>query len=331
MDGGRSVKLIKNMIYIKSFIALIANHLFEFLRFIKYSNVFSVNSEQKLKGKITFRYHSIEKGLINNPLRYKFGAAKIERLLFYLKLWKERGYSENDTQFLSACTVLQNYWLLHKEKGIEINSIIPDKDLQLINLYANKVKGGTIEMSSNMYFLYSNASFEEFSISRHSVRHFNGHIISNEIVYEVIKLARHAPSVCNRQGFKAKLINNDRIVKKALEIQGGLNTTAHTVKQLLIVSVDRSIFVSTSEWYQPFIDGGIFLQNLLYSLHYYKIAAVALNWSKHFYLDRKIEKIINMPKSEKIIALIAIGYPVDDFKVPQSARKEVNEILNIID
>jgi len=56
-----------------------------------------------------------------------------------------------------------------------------------------------------------------------------------------------------------------------------------------------------------------------------------LNWSKHFYLDVKLHKLLQIPKSEKIIALTAIGYPQDLFQVPFSKRKEVSELLKIIE
>jgi nitroreductase len=128
-----------------------------------------------------------------------------------------------------------------------------------------------------------------------------------------------------------KLVNDPDLVKGALKIQTGLNATADTVRQLFVITVDRSVFVSSAEWYQGFIDGGIFLQNILYALHFYKIAAVPLNWSKHFYLDVKLHKLLQIPKSEKIIALTAIGYPQDLFQVPFSKRKEVSELLKIIE
>ena len=82
--------------------------------------------------------------------------------------------------------------------------------------------------------------------------------------------------------------------------------------------------------HDPVLPGGIFLQNLLYSLHFYMIAAVPLNWSKHFKDDIKLENILGLPKSEKVIALVAIGYPVDNFKVPISRRKNIDEIFKII-
>ena len=316
---------------IKSFFFLLLNHCYEFFRFVKYANCFSTNSPKKLQGKITFNYHSLEKGMINVPLRTRFGQAKINRLKKYLSLWVERGYSLNDTQFLSACTVLKKYQALHQKKNIDISDILTTDVLLFLNQYAGKKEGGTISYKNNDYFTSSDAAFKEFSNSRHSVRHFSNHLIDLKTIEEVIAIARNAPSVCNRQGYKVKFVNNENLVRKILSLQSGLNATSDTVKQLFVVTVDRSIFVSSAEWYQVFIDGGIFLQNLLYSLHYHKIAAVSLNWSKHFVLDKKMERLIKLPPSEKIISIIAAGYPPEEFKVPKSTRKDVKEILEIIE
>lgn len=315
---------------IKSFIALFLNHLFEIYRFVKYANCFSINSEAKLQGKITFNYHSIEKGLINEPIRLRFGQAKIERLKMYLYKWVNVGYSLSNSQFLAACTVLKKYHELHAERETSIEDILNPSDVAFVSKHAEKQQGGTITCNKSDYFSFANASFRDFSNSRHSVRHFSNQLIEIETIKSVIDLAKNAPSVCNRQGYKAKYVNDDLLVKKILDIQSGLNTTAHLVKQLFVVTVDRSVFVSPAEWYQVFIDGGIFLQNLLYALHYHKIAAVSLNWSKHYFLDKKMERLINLNSSEKIISVVAIGCPPEMFKVPRSARKEVDEILEII-
>lgn len=315
---------------IVSFFTLICNHLFEFIRFVRFSNMIYLNTPDKLRGKIIFRYHSIEKGLINKPIRHNFGSYKIIKLLDYLHLWVNNNYSLNDTQFLSACKVLETYWDLHVKAGINIEDIISIAEYNFIIKYSKQGIGGTVSLTSEEYFINSKSSFDDFSKSRHSIRHFNGALIETKIIEEVIKLARNAPSVCNRQGFRVKLINNNNLVQQTLKVQSGLNATAKTVRQILIVSIDRGVFVSSSEWYQAFIDGGIFLQNLLYSLHFHMIAAVPLNWSKHFKDDIKLEKILNLPKSEKVIALVAIGYPVDSFKVPVSRRKNINEIFEII-
>jgi nitroreductase len=313
----------------KGLLSLFANVSFEFFMFIKYSNLFSINSPDKIQGKITFYYHSIEKGLINEPLRLRFGIEKIERLFFFLKLWIERKYNLNDSQFLSAIEVLNQYYNVHEKAGAVVDDIISFSDFAILKKYSNRNDGGVLSYTRNSYFDHSDSSFKEFSNSRHSLRHFNHEVVNLKTVEGVIELARNAPSVCNRQGFRVAYISNYELIQKALYIQTGLNATAIDVANLFVVSVDRSIFVGSSEWYQGFIDGGIFLQNLLYSLHYYRLGAVPLNWSKHYTEDLKMQKLLSLNPAEKIIALVAFGYPIENFKVPVSSRKDVYEILTI--
>lgn len=315
---------------LKGLLSLLANIGFEMCQFVKYSNLFSISSSDKIQGKITFYYHSIEKGLINEPLRIRFGNEKIERLVFFLRLWIKRGYNLNDSQFLSAIEVINKYYTLHKELSVNVDDIINFSDFELINKYANKKDGGTISCTRKSYFNNSDSSFKDFSNSRHSLRHFTNAPVLLKTVEEVIDLARNAPSVCNRQGFRVTYISNYDLIQKALHIQAGLNATAKEVGNLFIISVDRSILVGSSEWYQGFIDGGIFLQNILYSLHYFRLGAVPLNWSKHYTDDLKMQRLLRLNPAEKIIAFIAFGHPAEEFKVPVSCRKEVYEILTII-
>ena len=315
---------------IKKCAILFANFIFDYFRFIRYSSVFSTNNRKKVGGKINFYYHSIEKGLINSPLRLEFGKKKIERLIYLLKKWDENKYDKLDSQFISACTVLCKYYELHKKNDVDISNFFSKEVYQWLKRYSKINSGGVKQYTPEKYFNYSNDSFKNFSNSRHSLRHFNGEVIPDDVINSVIEIARNAPSVCNRQSVEVKLLNNQELVRDALQIQAGLNATAGSVKQALIVTANLNAFVSTSERYQMYIDGGIFLQNLLYSLHYYCIGACPLNWSKHFIDDLKMETLLGLNKSEKIIALIAIGYPINSFKVPVSKRKDVSEIIEEI-
>lgn len=312
-------------------LTLVLNYTFEFFHFIKYSNTFSINTHHKLQGKITFYYHSLEKGLINDPIRLKFGSLKVKKLIHFLNIWLDRGYPTQDSQFLTACTVLNRYHRLHQENNTSVDDIFTAAEIKRFVKFIEQEEGGIVHYENDMYFEHAESSFALFSNSRHSVRHFNYDPIDIKTVEELVCLARNAPSVCNRQGFRVKFTNDEKLVQQALKIQSGLNATADTVRQIFIITVDRSIFVSSSEWYQGFIDGGIFLQNFLYALHYHKIAAVPLNWSKHYFDDLKMRKLLGIPPAEKIIALVAAGYPNEKFKVPRSVRKSVAEILTIIE
>lgn len=315
---------------LKKILLLALNYTFDATRFIKHSSVFTINTQQKIEGKINYYYHGIEKGLINEQIRYKYGVIKITKLIHLLKIWLNRNYDITNSQFIAACSVLVKYYQLHEQNNVDISEIVSESDYQLFKPYYNENIGGIIIYNSTGYFQHSSEKFDLFSDSRHSVRHFKEEMVSLEKVREVVKIAKNAPSVCNRQSVTIKLVNDHTLTQKVLKIQSGMDATANTVSQLMLVTSNINSFVSEVERNQMFIDGGIFLQNLLYALHYHKIAACALNWSKPFFFDKRIKKLLKLNGSERVIAVVAIGYPPDEFKVPFSKRKEISEVLEII-
>lgn len=316
--------------FIKNILLLSVNYLYDFATFAIYSGSFSTNTEKKVLSKLIFNYHSIEKGLINEDIRYRFGQQKVKRMLYLIEIWNTRAYDLKNSQFIAANSVLLKYYELHRENNINIDDIISEKDYHFILKNARIEEGGTLNFKAKHYFSKINDNFEIFSNSRHSIRHFNGEKVSYATIEKVINIARNAPSVCNRQSSNVYFIDNEEMTKQVLKVQSGMNATADTVKQVLIVTSSLASFVSPVERNQMFVDGGIFLQNLLYSLHYYGIAACTLNWSKPFFYETNIRKHIDVGHKERIIAVIAIGYPKENFKVPYSKRKDVKEILQHI-
>lgn len=316
---------------LKRFGLLLFNYFYDFWSFSKHSGVFTNNTQGKVLGKIIYYYHSVEKGLINEQIKFRFGKQKVPILIKQLKIWIERGYHTDNSQFIAGCSVLAKYYNIHITNKIDISDIVTDKDYFILSKYVIPSIGGICCFEEKNYFNFSENNFKDFSNSRHSVRHFNGEFVPIEVIEEVIKLTSNAPSVCNRQTVEVILVNNEELSQKVLKIQRGMDATAHTVRQVLIVTSNMNEFVSEVERNQMFVDGGIFLQNLLYSLHYHKIAACALNWSKPFFYDFELRKAIKLNPALRIIAVVAIGYPKSNFKVPYSKRKNTSEILQIIE
>jgi nitroreductase len=290
-----------------------------------------MNSVGKLQGKVIFNYHSIEKGLINQPIRPLFGKAKIRRLLFLLNKWLECGYATENSQFVAAMSVIVKYVDFHTTNNIDCSDIVTESEYKKCKSYSLCNIGGVIEFTSDNYFANRNEAFESFSNSRHSVRNYSKILVPTNEIQAAVKIARNAPSVCNRQSIRVNLVNNTEKVGRVLKIQGGLNASMSSVNQVIILTSDLNAFVSPVERNQMYVDGGIFLQNLLYAFHSKKIAACALNWSKPFFFEYRLRKVINLLPNEAVIAIISIGYIPDSFKVPFSSRKNVSEIFKTIE
>jgi nitroreductase len=125
------------------------------------------------------------------------------------------------------------------------------------------------------------------------------------------------------------LIENKILIDTILELQGGLKGYSANLSQLIVLTSDRNFFYSAGERYQLYIDGGIYLMNLLYALHFYGIVACPAHWGMPYQADIKMTDLLNLKNSEQIISLIAIGVPTNEFNTTLSLRKSSNENLFI--
>lgn len=310
---------------------LIKNFIIDAILFYKHSNVFKKTSFKKIEALIILKYHSIEKGLLHNPIRYKFGKETVITLIILLN--KEIVLKhKNKSQIISAYLALCNYYELHLRNSIDISDYFSDDNYKLFKKLLsveNTKYTSTVNHNLKSYFGSNQNNFFEFSNSRKSIRNYTGKLIAHDIIYKAIDLAKNAPSVCNRQPVKVYLVENKNLVNKILKLQGGLNGYDN-ISQLLIVTSDRSYFYSVGERNQLYIDGGIFLMNLLYALHFNEIASCPANWGMTSEKDVELKKLIKLPTSEKVISLVSIGIPIDSFKSCLSLRRTTDEILKIV-
>lgn len=316
------------------YFTIFTNAFYDIYFFSRHSNVFNVNTLNKMEARIILDYHSIEKGLLHKKLRFGFGKEKIIRLQKYLNN-KEVQQHLNFSQLRVAYQVVCSYYDLHKKHQYNTENYLSESTyLHYKNLlkenYSQDFKA-YLNFDYDTYFSNSDASFKDFSVSRKSVRNFSSQLVSDELIQKALKLATYAPSVCNRQPSKVYYIKNKSKIDQILEIQAGLEGFSKNIQQLLVVTSDVSYFYLIGERYQHYIDGGIFLMNLLYALHFYKIGACPANWAKEISDEKKIKKILPIQESEKVICIVAIGTPDSAFKTTLSKRREKQEILTIIE
>lgn len=295
-----------------------------------HSVAFKKNTFQQLEALITLRYHSIEKGLLHKKLKFQFGKAIVEELIKLLKSPILETCPKNKN-IESAYLALYNYYQVHLEHAVDISSFFPEEEYHRVLSKMNK-KGGSVKiLSREAYFSNSSANFSDFSNSRASVRHFTGEYIPLETINSAIELAKNTPSVCNRQPNKVYLISKKDLLKDIFELQGGFKGYDKNLVQALAVTTDRSFFYNVSERNQMYIDGGLFVMNLLYCLHHYNIAACPAHWAHPKAVNKKANKLLGLKESQQIICMIPIGVAQEEFSVALSLRRDLTEYLEIID
>jgi nitroreductase len=307
-------------------ISLAKNFYLDFFLYLKHSTVFKQEQFNKIEALITLKYHSIEKGFIHDEIKHQFGKQTVIELCQLLKL-KSVISNRHRSQIASAYLSMCEYYKLHMKYQIDISDYYSLADYYLFEEYSTLDLISTKDHKLSDYFDNADKDFYQFSNSRCSVRSYKDEKIPFNIIEKVIELAKNAPSVCNRQPVKVYYVDDKNNIDNIFAIQQGLKGYSEEVSQLLVVVTDRNYFYSVGERNQMYIDGGIFLMNLLYSLHFYKIAACPAHWGLNNDSDSKISKLLNMTDSEKVICLVAIGIPQDEFKTALSYRRSNDEIL----
>lgn len=71
--------------------------------------------------------------------------------------------------------------------------------------------------------------------------------------------------------------------------------------------------------------------NLLYSLNAFDILSCPIIWGSEPDMDNKLERLLGIPHSQKVISLVAAGYPKgEEYKAVLSAKRDVEKILYFV-
>ncbi|MFI2707887.1 nitroreductase family protein, partial [Nocardioides sp. CER28] len=168
-----------------------------------------------------------------------------------------------------------------------------------------------------------------FLTSRHSVRDFDQRPVDRALLEEAVRLAAYAPSVCNRQGYRAYLFDDRADIARILSMHAGSRGFSARVPALFVVTFDIRAFENSLERNQGWIDGGLFSMMLLLSLHGLGLGAVPLNWSRRNGATARLRRVAALPDHDNVVMLIAAGHPAEGYRVARSTRRPLGQILRI--
>lgn len=287
--------------------------------------ILNENNVEWIARELRILTHTIEKGLSLPAVRKGFGKEKIQTIIKYLDKYIEIGNFDYDIEaFTGGVAILERY-VAEAEKY--------DCDISYINLskykayYKNDVtEYGVREMASiDELNGLNELTFEAFAKGRHSIRSFSEKPLNPELVKQAVSLAQTAPSACNRQSSRVVHIQNRDLCKQILDIQGGAK--GHSVSEVLLVVSDLHLYRHMSETGTPYLDGGIFLMNLLYALAYYNIGSCPLIWNDYSQRGKDLRKTIKLPENMHVVAVVQIGeYPEGGCNYAISRRKEIADV-----
>ncbi len=275
-------------------------------------------------GLITLRAHVVEKGLTMPNMRSNFGKENLYCLIDYLIQYQNKGYDITHPLYRSAIEAVYEYETMHKQSHIALDSVTQEKIVSFRAKIAEPELVKQPKLTKDEFFK-DYTDFADFARSRYSVRNFSG-TVSLETIEQAVSLAQTAPSACNRQPNRVHVISKGSLFDSILDIQHGNRGFGFLADKLLVVTSDISSYIMI-ERNGMYVDGGIYVMNLLYALHYYKVAACTLNWFANPKDDKKLRELLHT--DEQAIAILAIGDVPKEFTCCRSTRIGTDRVLTI--
>lgn len=270
-------------------------------------------------------YHTIEKGLAFPDYKAGFGKNNIEALVSALENYLKDGYSNSSFFFSTAVDVLEKY--IEKNKAYGVKNIELEERVRRLQGSSNHL-GGTIEfvpVSSEQAVLLN---YENLVKNRHSMRHFSEVPVEMNQLLEAIELAQFTPSACNRQGWRTIVVSNHDTMEEVLKNQNGNRGFGQEFDKILVVVADLRCFNRDREIYQAFIDGGMYAESILNSLHFKGIASIPLSAALTNVQEYNMRKILKIHDAEELIMFIGVGnYPEMCITARSERKKPEIEII----
>jgi nitroreductase len=284
------------------------------------------NSKESNIAFLTKQYHIVEKGLaLPNP-RLGFGVEKIKLLIEETEKYILR-YG-NDSLTLAIKNCLSEYLVFNAATNTKLETEYRSRIENFIAKEDNLKLGGTAIVKNEDLRKITAIDFKSFVKSRFSVRDFSTEELEISKIQEAIDIAKHAPSVCNRQSWKAHVFKNKEEILALLKLQGGNNGFSESINKLIIITTDARAFTKM-ESNQIFIDGGLFSMNVVLALHSLNIGACCLNTCFPYTVEKQVKRIGSICPNERLIMMMGVGNLKAEYKVAISQKKNITELIQI--
>ena len=174
------------------------------------------------------------------------------------------------------------------------------------------------------------SSLIEIIQKRHSVRNFKDRPVDKHIISSIVEAARLSPSACNAQPWRFVAVTEQPLIKDIVDKGlGGVvpNKWAASAPVIIVGCAFLNLLthrigetVKGIHYHQ--IDLGIALEHMVLCATEMGLGTCWIGWFK----EKKIKKILHIPKEWKIISLLALGYPQEEGDT-HTSRLDTDKIL----
>ncbi len=265
--------------------------------------------------------HRVEKGLVMPDRRPIFAKEYIgETVDFYKKCVGKCSVEHLPPEIIWSRDVLLTYF-----DTVESDPLISKAKETFFTLEKeNNVARSTPYLRGNQTISVSYDDLQLLVRQRKSVRVFLKKTVPRDLVDKALEIAAMSPSSCNRQPTHYRIFDEPGLCREMAHLPLGTIGFADNISMICAVTGDLSAYFYERDRHSIYIDGCLSAMLFMLALETVGLASCPLNWAEIDKLDRKFENRIGIPKYERAIMFIAIGYSDPKGHVAFSEKKDLS-------
>ncbi len=138
--------------------------------------------------------------------------------------------------------------------------------------------------------------------SRSSIKSYKNKKIERDILANIVDCARLAPSANNLQPWEFIVVTEKDKLKELSELIPHGKFINEAAACIVVCSKDTKYYLE---------DCSAATENILLAAHSYGIGSCWIAVDKHDY-EKDISKILKVPKENKIVSMVSLGYPSEE-------------------
>lgn len=288
---------------------------------------------EQLAGQKVNRYllrrntHRLEKGLLMRPRRDVFATEFIlETVEAYQGVIQAGADPLGDPELRWSYDVLDEYF-----------SVVPsqpeDSDIERARHTFSKLVQNNFVREMIPYKRKVSetppVSYEQFlalSHHRRSVRWYLPEPVSHKLIDQAVTAAAMSPSACNRQPFEFRIFDEPELVSRVSSIPMGTRGFHHNFPAIVVVVGKLRAYFNERDRHVIYIDGSLASMSFMYALETLGLSSCPINWPDQEPHESKMQKLLGLEPDERIVMLIAVGYPDPEGMVAFSQKKPLDQI-----
>lgn len=164
------------------------------------------------------------------------------------------------------------------------------------------------------------------AVRRRSVRHFIAEPVSRDVVDRAVAVAAQSPSACNRQAFRFLLFDDPAEARAVAAVPAGTKTFVAGLPSVAVVVGRLRAYPRERDRHAIYVDGSLASMAFIFALEAQGVASCAINWADEEPAESRIARLLSLAPDERVIMMIAYGWPDPEAEVPYSAKRELDEL-----